>query len=132
MVISLHTYVKNSDFLAICFQDASKTLPRRFQGAPRRPKKVERRLQGAPRHLKDAPRHLKTPQDSSKMAQAAPKTPHRCLQDAPRPPKAPPKRRTTKTSTQRKFATKADKQHIHEKLTCLCSLLVRNRPWALF
>ena len=83
---------QKSNFLTICFQDASKTLPRRLQGAPRRPKTVER-------HVKDVPRRLKPPQDFSKMAQAAPKTPHRCSQDAPRTSKTPPKRLKTSPKT---------------------------------
>ena len=83
---------QKSGFLAICFQDAPKTPPRRS-------KTVERRLQGSPRHLKDAPRHLKTPPDSSKMAQAAPKTPHRFPREVPRSPKTSPKRLKTPPRT---------------------------------
>ena len=88
----------------------------------------QRRLQNASRHPQ---RRLKTPPKTPKDApNNNNNNKHRCADY--KPIYNSNQRRTTKTSTQRKFATKADKQHIHEKLRCLCSLLVRNRPWALF
>ena len=75
-------------FFEIYVELKFKTLPRRFQEAPKTP---PRRVKRRPRRLQDA---SKTPQDDPRGAQDASKTPLRRLkttQDAPKTPQDLPK-----------------------------------------
>ena len=95
---------QKSGFLTICFQDASKTLPRPLQGGPRRPqdgRKTRQRRpktpQAAPRLLQDGPsraqdasqmlpRRSKNLKDASKTPQDTPKDASRRSKDASKAP----------------------------------------------